>query len=62
MKDNNNSGKHRHWTPLPLDNPDRTPKKDWWDEMCSKAGEVNHWDKKAMPKNMNKKRPNKHDD
>ena len=30
--------------------------------MCSKAGEVNHWDKKAMPKNMNKKRPNKHDD
>jgi hypothetical protein len=42
----NDTGRHVHRTQQPLDNPEITTKKDWWNEMCKAAGEKNHWKKK----------------
>jgi hypothetical protein len=51
MSENNKhlSGRFKDNSPLPLDNPEVSPKKDWWDELCKAHGAKNHW-----PKNKKK--------
>lgn len=39
----NMTGKHVHRTPIDLGNPQKASKKDWWDEICKKHGEKNHF-------------------
>ena len=46
----NVTGKHVHRTPIEIDNPHKTPKSDWWDELCKKHGAKNYF-----PKNKKKK-------
>ena len=42
---NRSTGKFREYTSLPIDNPDVSPKKDWWDELCKAHGAKNYWKK-----------------
>ena len=37
----NVTGKHRHRSPIDINNPQKASKEDWWDELCKKHGEEN---------------------
>ena len=47
MSDENKHGnaKVKHYTPLPIDNPEVSRKKDWWDDLCKAHGAKNYWKK-----------------
>ena len=55
MSDDNkfSSGKHKHNSPLPLNNPEIPSKADWWDDLCKAHGAKNVW-KKQPKKKKNK--------
>ena len=46
----NVTGKHVHRTPIDIDNPHKTDSEDWWEKICKKHNEKNHF-----PKNKKKK-------
>tara|TARA_Y100000593_G_C4287156_1_gene326156 strand:+ start:1030 stop:1194 length:165 start_codon:yes stop_codon:yes gene_type:complete len=46
----NISGKHIHRTPIEMDNPEKTPKHDWWDELCKKHNAKNYFPKDKKKK------------
>ena len=53
MSDENkyrSSGKVREYSPLPIDNPEISPKKDWWDDLCKAHGAKNYWKKRGKNK------------
>lgn len=47
MSDNNSNqtGKHRQRFEPCMNNPEKVKKTDWWDELCAKHDEENHWNK-----------------
>ena len=53
---NNLSGRYIHRTQRSMTNPELPSKKDWWQEVCDKAGEKNYWSKakKVIDKNKDK--------
>ena len=44
------SGKYRQRYQQPIDNPEVSEKKDWWDEVCKAHGAKNFWDKNKKKK------------
>ena len=46
----NVTGKHIHRTPIEVNNPHKTPKHDWWDEICKKHGAKNYFPKDKKKK------------
>ena len=46
-------GRHKDYSPLPMDNPEIPSKGDWWDDLCKAHGAKNVW--KKTPK-LNKVR------
>ena len=55
MSENNKhlSGRHKDYSPLPIDNPEVPSKRDWWDDLCKAHGAKNVW-KKTPKKKKNK--------
>jgi hypothetical protein len=52
----NTRGRFKDSSSLPIDNPEVSPKHDWWDELCKAHGAKNHWgkDKKIRPSKLPK--------
>ena len=44
------SGKHRAYSPLPMNNPELPDKRDWWDDLCKAHGAKNLWKKDKKKK------------
>tara|TARA_B100000287_G_C20555378_1_gene750197 strand:+ start:515 stop:688 length:174 start_codon:yes stop_codon:yes gene_type:complete len=42
----NVTGKHVHRTSIDLNNPQKANKDDWWEQICKKHGEKNHFPNK----------------
>ena len=46
----NVTGKHIHRSAIDLNNPQKASKDDWWEQICKKHGEKNHFPSKNKGK------------